>query len=101
MTPPELLQAKIAEVRRRAIERRRCQDWEDTLITHAFDVQAENWTQPVDPDLLLAREIAAGTCRTAISAIRAREGVYDHEFIVTHPLVIIRAHRAKQAGRGG
>ena len=98
MTPHELLQAKIAEVRRRDGGG---ETWLQDMITHAFDVQAENWTPPVDPDLLLARDIASTQVTRLGDATAITEGDWDHLTLVAETLSIIRAHRAKQAGSGG
>ena len=103
MTPHELLQAKIAEVRRRAgVDGTDKYIPTTDYITHAFDVEREGWTPTVDPDLLLAREIAAMMRSPEDEDLGAYiNGSRDEWEAVTQPLAIIRAHRAKQAGSGG
>ena len=94
-----------AEAERRRLEQYkayggRLPDVGGSLIDHVIEVTREGWTppEPVDPDLLVVREIAAKQYKGAEAVVSAdiRLGKYDGDAVLICALAAYKAGKAAQ-----
>lgn len=102
MTDEELDRERTTEATRRANDDVVWgKSWHDRRFCHYRELVRENWTppEPVDPDLLVVREIVATAPEYgggSVWAAEVRAGVWDCTPQVQFPLSVYKAGREKE-----